>query len=55
MDMVLVDTIHDELSDIVHTGRGTSTVLGADIMAESLVAKDSHGLDEASNVVGSVS
>lgn len=54
MDMVLADTIHDELSDVVHTGRA-STVLEADIMAEPLVTKDSHELDEASNVVGSVS
>lgn len=26
---VLVDTIHDELSDVVHTGSGTSAVLEA--------------------------
>lgn len=50
-----MDTIHDELSDVVHTGGGTSTVLEANSVQEVLVDNDSHGLDEVSNVSGSVS
>lgn len=49
-----MDTIHDELSNVVHTGGGTSTVLEANSV-QVLVDNDSHGLDETSNVVGSVS
>lgn len=55
MDIVLVDTIHDGLSDVVHTRGIVSVVLEADIVLEALMDKDSHGLDEASHVAGSVS
>lgn len=55
VDIVLVDTIHDELSDVVHARGGASVLLEADIVLEALISKDSHGLDEASHVAGSVS
>lgn len=55
MDIVLVDTTHDELSDVVHTKGGASVVMEADIVLEALMGKDSHGLDEASHVAGIVS
>lgn len=45
---ILADTIHDELSDVVHTGSGASTALEAGSAQEVLLDKDSsHGLDEA--------
>ncbi|KAL0638930.1 hypothetical protein Q9L58_001981 [Maublancomyces gigas] len=55
MDIVLVDTIHDELSNVVHTRGGASIVLEADIVLEALIGEDSHGLGEASHVAESVS
>lgn len=43
-----MDTIHEELSDVVHTGGGIVAVLEADSIEKVLVDRDSHVVGRAS-------